>query len=249
MKKQEIEQALRRASDQLPRANYERAAHTPVQRMEVHDYITRQTPTPRRPRRLIPLAAAACLLLLICGGGWYYNQFMMVYSTLYLDINPSFAITLNREDKVLDVEAQNDDAAALLEGRSYRSWTLDATLGVLADDMAATGYLTSPQDTVSVSVESRSEDRAKVLKMETETFFAQRLDSSAESAAQERITPEEAKNAIWAKEPSARIHEAKLDQNDDGVWVYEIECYVGEEKYDAEVDAMSGALLLWTPDD
>lgn len=270
MNKQEIEQALRRATDQLPATNYEHAAHASVQRMEVHDHITCQSPVPRGPRRLIPLAAA-CLLLLICAGGWYYTRFIMVYSTVCLNVNPSFTITLNRKDEVLDVEAHNDEAEVLLQGRSYRSWTLNATLEFLADDMVGRGYLTSPQDTVRVSVESRSEDRATVLRIETEAFFAWRLERLAqpvwpaepspapepspvppygdEPSGQERITPEEAKAVIRAKAPGVEFHEVKLDQDDHGAWIYEMECYVGREKYDAEVDAVSGALLQWEWDD
>ena len=45
---EKIEASLRRAAEQLPRPDFRAVADTPVQPLEVHDYVTRQEPLPRR---------------------------------------------------------------------------------------------------------------------------------------------------------------------------------------------------------
>lgn len=55
--KRKIETSLRRAMDQLPQPDYWTVAEAPVQKMEVHDYVTRQDVSVRPVRRrALPLA-------------------------------------------------------------------------------------------------------------------------------------------------------------------------------------------------
>ena len=49
--KRKIETSLRRAMDQLPQPDYWTVAEAPVQKMEVHDYVTRQDVSVRPVRR------------------------------------------------------------------------------------------------------------------------------------------------------------------------------------------------------
>ena len=66
--KRKIETSLRRAMDQLPQPDYWTVAEAPVQKMEVHDYVTRQDVSVRPVRRrALPLALAACALALARG--------------------------------------------------------------------------------------------------------------------------------------------------------------------------------------
>ena len=73
---QKIEHSLRRAVGQLPRPDYQAVAQAPVQRMEVHDYVTRQEMVvrPSRPRLLAAAVLAVCVLAL-CVGLTVYFQF------------------------------------------------------------------------------------------------------------------------------------------------------------------------------
>ena len=65
--KRKIETSLRRAMDQLPQPDYWTVAEAPVQKMEVHDYVTRQDVSVRPVRRrALPLALAACALAVFC---------------------------------------------------------------------------------------------------------------------------------------------------------------------------------------
>ena len=72
--KEKIEASLRRAAEQLPQPDFNAVADTPVQPLEVHDYVTRQEPLPRR-RPFRPAAALALCVLALCVGLWSYFQF------------------------------------------------------------------------------------------------------------------------------------------------------------------------------
>lgn len=173
--KRKIETSLRRAMDQLPQPDYWTVAEAPVQKMEVHDYVTRQDVSVRPVRRrALPLALAACALALAVGL-YSYFRFFQIYSVVDLTVNPSFALALNREDQVRNVTALNGDAEAILEGRSYRGWTLEATVENLLDGLAAQGYLTSADDAVDVAVNSKDADHGRALRETVERCVAEKL--------------------------------------------------------------------------
>ena len=173
--KRKIETSLRRAMDQLPQPDYWTVAEAPVQKMEVHDYVTRQDVSVRPVRRrALPLALAACALALAVGL-YSYFRFFQIYSVVDLMVNPSFALALNRGDQVRNVTALNGDAEAILEGRSYRGWTLEATVENLLDGLAAQGYLTSADDAVDVAVNSKDADHGRALRETVERCVAEKL--------------------------------------------------------------------------
>ena len=173
--KRKIETSLRRAMDQLPQPDYWTVAEAPVQKMEVHHYVTRQDVSVRPVRRrALPLALAACALALAVGL-YSYFRFFQIYSVVDLTVNPSFALALNRGDQVRNVTALNGDAEAILEGRSYRGWTLEATVENLLDGLAAQGYLTSADDAVDVAVNSKDADHGRALRETVERCVAEKL--------------------------------------------------------------------------
>ena len=186
--KEKIEASLRRAAEQLPQPDFNAVADTPVQPLEVHDYVTRQEPLPRR-RPFRPAAAALALCVLaLCVGLWSYFQFFQVYSVVDLRVNPAFAIELDRRDQVKAVNALNEDAAPILEGRSYRGWSLEATVEALLDDLWAGGYLDGGGAQVDVAVNSKSADHGRVLREEVEALIDAKLSSLSEGAEEDPET-------------------------------------------------------------
>ena len=186
--KEKIEASLRRAAEQLPRPDFNAVADTPVQPLEVHDYVTRQEPLPRR-RPFRPAAAALALCVLaLCVGLWSYFQFFQVYSVVDLRVNPAFAIELDRRDQVKGVNALSEDAGPILEGRSYRGWSLDATVEALLDDLWAGGYLDGGGAQVDVAVNSKSADHGRVLREEVEALIDAKLSSLTEGVEEDPET-------------------------------------------------------------
>ena len=182
---EKIEASLRRAAEQLPRPDFRAVADTPVQPLEVHDYVTRQEPLPRR-RSFRPAAVLALCALVLCVGLWSYLQFFQVYSVVDLRVNPALAIELDRRDQVKGVTPLNEDAQPILEGRSYRGWSLEATVEALLDDLWAGGYLDDNAQ-VDVAVNCKSADHGRDLREEVEDLIAQKR--AALSAGETEPTP------------------------------------------------------------
>lgn len=182
---EKIEASLRRAAEQLPRPDFRAVADTPVQPLEVHDYVTRQEPLPRR-RSFRPAAVLALCALVLCVGLWSYLQFFQVYSVVDLRVNPALAIELDRRDQVKGVTPLNEDAQPILEGRSYRGWSLEATVEALLDDLWAGGYLDDDAQ-VDVAVNCKSADHGRDLREEVEDLIAQKR--AALSAGETEPTP------------------------------------------------------------
>lgn len=172
--KDKIETSLRRAAEQLPQPDFQAMADTPVQPLEVHDYVTRQEFLP--PRRRFPLAAAVLVVcvLALCAGLWAYFQFFQVYSVVDLRVNPAFAIELDRRDQVKAVNPLSEDAQPILEGRSYRGWDLETTVEALLDDLWSGGYLDDGAQ-VDVAVNSKSADHGRDLREDVEEIISEKL--------------------------------------------------------------------------
>lgn len=177
--KRKIETSLLRAVEQLPQPDYELVVKAPVQRMEVHDYVTRQEVAlfRRTSRRWIPAVALALCALVLCGGMAIYVQFFQVYSVVDLRVNPAFAIELNRRDQVCSVQPLTDDAKPILEGRSYRGWSLDAVVGALVDELTTKGYLDTSDDRVDVAVNSKSASHGRELREQVESVLTSRISA------------------------------------------------------------------------
>lgn len=208
MSRKKIERSLRRAVEDLPRPGFDAVSAPPVQQMEVHDYITRQEgPNPMLRRRRIARAAGALCLLALVLGVTSYLQFFQIYSTVELRVNPHFSISMNRQDQVRTVDGVNDDAQEILTGRSYRGWTLEATVNSLMDELALGGYLSGGDD-VDVMAASKALPHAQELRAEVEALVAAKRAglSSAEpapSATPAPITPEPTATTPAAPTPSA----------------------------------------------
>lgn len=203
MSRKKLEHALCRAVEDLPRPGLDAVSGPPVVRMEVHDYITRPaSPDPRLRRwRLASLAAAVCLLAVIAGAA-VWTQFFQIYSTVELSVNPHFSIRLNRRDQVRAVDGVNGDAQALLEGRSYRGWTLEATVNSLMDELALKGYLTSPQDQVDVLAASKALPHAQKLREEVEALVAAKLSGLDAPEPEPAPSPEPTPSVTAAPAPT-----------------------------------------------
>ena len=70
----------------------------------------------RRGRQAL-VAVACCLLFLMLGGGWMY---MTPTAKISVDINPSLELGINRFDRVVSVEAYNEDGQELARSLDIR---------------------------------------------------------------------------------------------------------------------------------
>ena len=136
------------------------------------------------PRRRA-LAAACCLLLLVLGSGWLY---LTPTAKISIDINPSIELGINRFDRVVSVEAYNEDGRELARSLHIRfSGYAEAVEQILTSD--------------TVAALLAGDEVAEITLAETEGEQAGRLLSGLQSCAEEhRNTYCYSVDAQWAEE-------------------------------------------------
>ena len=109
--------------------------------------------------RKVALAAAACAALAAIGvGGFAYA--MAPVARVGIDVNPSFELSVNRFDRVVDARAVNDDAAAVLDRVCVEGVACEDAMQVLAD--ACDAYI-SEGAVVEVGVACEDEARCEAI--------------------------------------------------------------------------------------
>ena len=124
----------------------------------------------RRYMRWTALAAACFAIVFIS----WFQLFHMTDATIYLDVNPSVSVDVNRMGRVLDAAADNEDGRILLDQMNLRNADIDAAMSELLTSMVRHGYLSRAQNTLLLSVSGRNEKRTEALR--------QRISSDAEQA-------------------------------------------------------------------
>ena len=105
-------------------------------------------------------------LVLFFSGFSYYSFLNAVNARVSLDVNPSIEIDLNRNNKVINAVANNADGEAILDGMDLKGSDIKVTLNALIGSMVRQGYLSEIKNSILLSVDSDSEDTAKVLEEE-----------------------------------------------------------------------------------
>ena len=114
------------------------------------EYRARRT----RGRRLALVAAAACLVMAVVSGAVVWR---LPVGTVYMAINLEVSMEVNRLDRVVSLEGENEDGEALVEGFGYYGRTVDEVSDDLADRAEEQGYL-EDGGTIELSVESDDEE-------------------------------------------------------------------------------------------
>ncbi len=104
-------------------------------------------------------AVTAAAALLVIAGLSYYQLLVRVDTTVYLDVNPSFTMSLNRLDRVVGTESDNEDAEAVLAQTDLEGKTVDEAMESLLEAMSGQGYFSGEDSTVLLSVECASTAR------------------------------------------------------------------------------------------
>lgn len=109
----------------------------------------------RKSRWLYSLGAlAACLVLVV---GVVFKTQDTIYGSVYMEINPSIRIDVNRSDSVIALESLNEDGAALIRDYQYRKKSLDLVVDQLMDRAIEMGFL-SEGGRISLSLDGKSSD-------------------------------------------------------------------------------------------
>ncbi len=114
-------------------------------------------------------AATVAALLMVIVFGWNVT-YAKTDSTVYLDVNPSIQIEVNKKSKVLKAEPDNSDGEIILEDMDLKNTDIEVALNAILGSMVKHGYLTDSKNVLLISVDGKDEKRAEVLRDElTET--------------------------------------------------------------------------------
>ncbi|MCC8075555.1 MAG: peptidase, partial [Clostridiales bacterium] len=118
-----------------------------------------------RPLRLLSMAVAACLVLAVgLWGGRYYQYNFVTDSIVDIDVNPSVELTTNRNNKVLEAEAVNEDGAEILQELNLKGTDLNVAVYAVIGAMVQNGYLTGDDGSILISVQNDDQERAQTVR-------------------------------------------------------------------------------------
>lgn len=159
-----IEEKLSRAIEDAPSVSVEDLKRVDVPKMEEHDYITRQEEAKPIPKikRMGAAVVSICLCLLLV---FTFQTNRRAAAIVDIDINPSIEITLNKRNKVIRMDAINQDGENILEHLDYKNQDVDEVLYKLLDELVRQGYLTKDklENNILLSVEHPKLEMAEEL--------------------------------------------------------------------------------------
>ena len=85
---------------------------------------------------------------------------------IYLDVNPSITIEINKNEKVLNVVANNADGEKILDDMDLKHTDLDTAVNALIGSMVKYGYLSDAQNMILVSVDGKDAQYTETLRTE-----------------------------------------------------------------------------------
>lgn len=175
LSERQINDHIRRAASAMTPKYAEKLWEQPVEKADGDawflDGTKQKSKRPlRRYMRWTALAAACFAIVFIS----WFQLFHMTDATVYLDVNPSVSIDVNRMGRVLDTAADNEDGRILLDQMNLKNADIDAAMNALLSSMVRHGYLSRAQNTLLLSVSGRNEKRTEALR--------QRISADAEQA-------------------------------------------------------------------
>lgn len=82
-----------------------------------------------------------------------------VDSLIFLDVNPSIEISVDKDENVLQVKALNEDADKIIQAANLDNLRLNATVDSLVDSLINNGYLRENTNSILVSVQNADSDK------------------------------------------------------------------------------------------
>lgn len=173
-----IEERLSRAIENAPSVSVEELKRADVQKMKEHDDITMQEKgRGQKPvwMRYAAAAAGICLCILLVFSLRFQRR---ASSIVDFDVNPSIEIVLNKENKVLRMEAINHEGEEILEDIDYKNREVDQVVEQMLDEMIAHGYLSKEklENHILLSVEHPDHEKAEELRIRLNSAVSKYLN-------------------------------------------------------------------------
>ena len=168
MKQEQVEQKVRQAVEHAA-PDYSDRLREAADRLSAASAGPRRS---RRPRRLIAAVAAvaACAVLAVGALGIVRNHAsQQETAVVVLDVNPSILLSIDREERVLSVVAQNSDASRILDGMDLTGVQLNVAVNALIGSLLKNGYISELANSILISVEGADAAEAAQLQQRLTT--------------------------------------------------------------------------------
>ena len=135
-------------------------------------------PKRRGYSRARAMAAAAAALVLAFTGLFAYNHIgeQAVDALVTLDVNPSIELKINKNERVLGVEAKNEDAVIILDNMDLTNTHINVAVNALVGSMLKFGYIHENANSVLLSVEGNDHERSVLLQRSLANSISQHIN-------------------------------------------------------------------------
>jgi uncharacterized membrane protein YkoI len=134
--------------------------------------------TPKRTSISLTMIAAIIVFGLIL-----FNPFgsstPLTYSTIAIDVNPSLVLELDEDDRVIQVQKNNDDAIAIIGNMDLIGVDSKVAINALIGSMIANGYITEFSNSVLLSIKSSDSIHEDELKIALSTAISNLLSGTS----------------------------------------------------------------------
>ncbi|MBR2783865.1 MAG: hypothetical protein IKD93_06720, partial [Firmicutes bacterium] len=131
----------------------------------------------------LPLIAVIVMLLAVLGlGGWYLMSHRTA-ATVYMDVNPSVALSVDGKDKVLKAEGVNEDGESVIDGLTLKGLPVSTAVDRVVESLLDQGYLTADESLVLLSVSGRDDGKVNSLRRRLAKQITQSVGEAVGSAA------------------------------------------------------------------
>lgn len=128
---------------------------------------------------MVRTVAAAAVFVFSIGIGYGAYSYYTPYSYIDVDINPSVEIVANRYDRILKVEAINDDGAKVLEDQSFKNKPVNFAVEEIIKQASEKGYMKEEvTNAVMLTVSSKDESKAQEVEKKVQEAAKDKIETS-----------------------------------------------------------------------
>ena len=164
MTDKDLEKLFKESEEITPRADLKNEILAKAKREMATTAIQKEKKAPRvspLARRLMPIAACFVFAFILIGG--MFGLVNEDYQTVYIDVNPSAALHMNRFGKVSSVEYLNEDAKEALNGIKLKGLSAEDALEKMLDVYEVEGYFDSHAEIYISAVSEKNKNYDQLL--------------------------------------------------------------------------------------
>lgn len=161
MKKRELEDQIKQAYSHIDTPDVLQSVLSNCNVQVEEEY----TMTKNKNQWFKGLVFVAVILLVVVGAFGFnsYKGYHAVASVISFDVNPSLEIKINKYDRVLEVNALNEDAKIIIADMDFKDSDLDVTVNALIGSMIRNGYLSDLSNSILISVDNHDAQKSAEL--------------------------------------------------------------------------------------